>query len=109
MPPTSIRDVLSSSAFNQPGIRRSLTAAMIVEAANRSLRGYLPGRLSHDIVAISFKNGILRLGVKNGAARHELQRIEGELLEKLRQEFPKTTLSKIQAFISKESQRYEFS
>ncbi|NQV89946.1 hypothetical protein HQ487_00890 [Candidatus Uhrbacteria bacterium] len=109
MSTSSIRDLLSGSAFNRPGVRRSIAASMVVEAANRNIPGYLTGMLVYDVVAISFKDGILRLRVKSAAARHGVKGIEKQLLEKLRQEFPSVTFDKISVFLSKEPSRYELS
>jgi len=104
-----MRDLLSGSSFNRPGVRRSINAAMVVEAANRIIPGYLPGMQAFEVVAISFKNGSLRLRVKSAAARHGLAGMEKELLAKLRQEFPSTPIDRIQTFLSKEPSRYELS
>ncbi|TAL51266.1 DUF721 domain-containing protein [Patescibacteria group bacterium] len=106
---SSMRDLLSGSAFNRPGVRRSIHAAMVVESANRMIPGYLPGMQAFEIVAISFKSGVLRLRVKSAAARHGLGGMEQELLTKLRQEFPSIPIDRIQTVISKEPSRYEFS
>ncbi|HLD21165.1 MAG TPA: DciA family protein [Patescibacteria group bacterium] len=106
---SSMRDLLSGSSFNRPGVRRSINAAMVVEAANRIIPGYLPGMQAFEVVAISFKNGSLRLRVKSAAARHGLAGMEKELLAKLRQEFPSTPIDRIQTFLSKEPSRYELS
>ncbi|PJE76446.1 hypothetical protein COV05_03705 [Candidatus Uhrbacteria bacterium CG10_big_fil_rev_8_21_14_0_10_48_16] len=107
MSTSSIRDLLSGSAFNRPGVRRSIASSMVVEAANRNIPGYLTGMLVYDVVAISFKDGVLRLRVKSAAARHGVRGIEKQLLEKLQQEFPSVTFDKISVFLSKEPSRYE--
>ena len=104
-----MRDLLSGSAFNRPGVRRSIQAAMVVSAANRMIPGYLPGMQAFEVVAISFKNGVLRLRVKSAAARYGLVGMEEDLLAKLRQEFPSTVIDRIQTFLSKEPSRYELS
>ncbi len=80
---------------------------MVVETANRMIPGYLPGMQAFEVVAISFKDGTLRLRVKSAAARHGMIGMEKELLTKLRQEFPSTTINRIQTFLSKEPSRYE--
>jgi hypothetical protein len=103
----SIRDLLSGSGFNQSGIRKSITAAMVVECANRNLKGYLPGDRAYDVVAISYRNEILRLRVKNAAARYLLKRISDELLEKIRVSYPTVKILRITTFLSKEPSRYE--
>ncbi|MBI4435197.1 hypothetical protein HY630_00855 [Candidatus Uhrbacteria bacterium] len=102
-----MRDLLSGSAFNRPGVRRSINASMVVEAANRIIPGYLPGMQAFEVVAISFKGGILRLRVKSAAARHGIVGMEQQFLTKLRQEFPTTTIDRIQTFLSREPTRYE--
>lgn len=106
---SSMRDLLSGSAFNRPGVRRSINAAMVVESANRMIPGYLPGMQAFEVVAISYKNGVLRLRVKSAAAQYGLAGMEKELLEKLRQEFPSASIERIQTFLSKEPSRYELS
>lgn len=104
---SSMRDLLSGSAFNRPGVRRSINAAMVVEAANRMIPGYLPGMQAFEVVAISLKNGVLRLRVRSAAAKHGLTGMEKELIAKLRQEFPSIQIDRIQTFLSKEPSRYE--
>lgn len=107
MPLSSIRDLLSGSTFNRPGVRRSVNAAMIVEAANRILPGYLSGMATHEVVAISFAAGALRLRVKSAAARHGVRGIEQTLLERLQRDFPDAQINRIQTVISREPSRYE--
>ena len=104
---SSMRDLLSGSAFGKPGIRRSISAAMIVESANRIIPGHLPAMKAFDVVAISFKNGILHLRVKSAAARHGVRGIEDELLKKLRQDFPGVQIFSVRVVLSKEPSRYE--
>ena len=105
---SSIRKLLSGS-LNRAGIRTSVRAAMIVESANRIIPGHLSGMQAYDVVAISFKDGTLRLRVKNAAARYALSAIEPLILEKLQLEFPSSTIVRISSFLSKEPSRYEFS
>lgn len=104
---SSIRDVMSGSAFNRPGVRRSVTSAMIVEAANRVIPGYLPGMYAYEVVAISFKSGVLRVRAKSAGARHGLRPIESQILERLNQEFPESPIARISVTLSKEPSRYE--
>ena|SRR3989338_6141170 len=103
---SSLRNLLSGS-LNRAGIRKSVKAAMIVEAANRIIPGHLPGMQAYDVVAISYKDGILRLRVKNSAARYALRGIEPILLMKLQEEFPSSSIKQISSFLSKEPSRYE--
>ncbi|MBI4257187.1 hypothetical protein HY626_03990 [Candidatus Uhrbacteria bacterium] len=106
---SSLRDLLAGSTLNRPGVRRSINAAMVVQAANRIIPGFLAGMQVHEVEAISFKDGVLRLRTKTAAARHGVKGIEGEVLRKLRQDFPVLKIDRIQAFLSKEPSRYEFS
>ncbi len=109
MSTSSIRDLLSGSAFNRPGVRRSIAASMVVESANRCIPGYLTGMIVHEVVAISFKEGVLRLRVKSAAARYGVRGIEKQLMKKLGEEFPTVSFKKISVFLSKEPSRYELS
>ncbi|MBI4592365.1 hypothetical protein HY733_02870 [Candidatus Uhrbacteria bacterium] len=102
-----LRDLLANSTLNRPGVRRSIHASMIVQAANRIIPGYLPGMQAFDVIAISFKEGLLRLRVKSAAAKYGMRGVEEALLTKLRQEFPSSEIKKIQIVISKEPSRYE--
>lgn len=104
---TSLRDVLSGSNLNRPGVRRSINASMVVQAANRIIPGYLAGMLIHEVEAISFKDGVLRLRVKTAASRHGIKGIETQVLTKLRQDYPLLKIDRIQTFLSKEPSRYE--
>ena len=102
-----MRDLLSGSTFNRVGVRRSINASMIVEAANRIIPGYLPGMHAYEVVAISFKDGVLRLRVKSAAARHGLRGVESQLLQKLQQDFPESSIMKLHVTLSREPSRYE--
>lgn len=104
---SSMRDLLSGSAFNRAGVRRSINASMIVEAANRVIPGYLPGMHAYEVVAISFKDGVLRVRVKRAAALHGLKSVEAQLLQKLRQDFPSSSVERIHVTLSREPSRYE--
>jgi hypothetical protein len=104
---SSMRDLLSGSSFNRPGVRRSIDAAMIVEAANRIIPGYLSGMAAYDAVAISFSSGVLRLRVKSAAARHGVRGIESDLLERLQRDFPSARITRLYTVISREPSRYE--
>ena len=106
---SSMRDLLSGSTFQRPGVRRSISAAMIVEAANRIIPGYLTQTRNYDIVAISFKDGVIRLRAKSAAARHALRGVEQHILSKLQQDFPASSVKSITVTVSKEPSRYEFS
>lgn len=104
-----LRDLLSSSTLNRPGVRRSIRASLIVEAANRIIPGHLQGIQTFDIVAISFKDGILKLHVKSAAAKFAFKRVEGEVLKRLQMDFPAASITKIISVLSKEPSRYELS
>lgn len=104
---SSLRDLLSGSTVNRPGVRRSINASMVVQAANRIIPGYLAGMQVHEVEAISFKDGVLRLRAKTAAARHGVKGIEAHILTKLRQDFPSLKIDRIQTFLSKEPSRYE--
>ncbi|MEK7620131.1 MAG: hypothetical protein AAB413_02755 [Patescibacteria group bacterium] len=104
---SSLRDLLSGSTLNRPGVRRSINASMVVQAANRIIPGSLAGMLVHEVEAISFKDGVLRLRAKTAAARHGVKGIEEHVLTKLRQDFPSLKIDRIQTFLSKEPSRYE--
>lgn len=104
---SSLRDLLSGSTLNRPGVRRSINASMVVQAANRMIPGYLAGMQVHEVEAISFKDGILRLRAKTAAARHGVKGIQTQVLTKLRQDFPALKIDRIQTFLSKELSRYE--
>lgn len=104
---SSIRDLLSGSAFNKAGVKRSITAAMIVECVNKNLKGYLPGPSNHDVVAISYQNGTVRMRVKSGAARHLAKGIEGSLLEKVKTAYPDAQIDRFTYFVSRKPSRYE--
>lgn len=104
---SSIRDLLSNSSLNRPGVRRSINASMVVQAANRIIPGYLTGMQVHEVEAISFKDGVLRLRAKTAAARHGLKGIEAHIMTKLRESFPLLKIDRIQTFLSKEPSRYE--
>ena len=104
---SSLRDLLSGSTLNRPGVRRSINAAMVVQAANRIIPGYLAGMQAHEVEAISFKEGILRLRAKTAAARYSVKGIDAHVLTKLRQDFPSLKIERIQTFLSKEPSRYE--
>lgn len=102
-----MRDLLSGSAFNKVGVKRSITAAMIVENINKNLKGYLPGARAYDMVAISYKNGIVRMRLKNGAARQLAKRIEPELREKVQTSYPDAEIKKFTYVVSHKPSRYE--
>jgi hypothetical protein len=104
---SSIRDLLSGSAFNRAGVQRSITASMVVEAANRIIPGYLTGMIVYEVVAISFKDGVLRLRAKSAAAGHGVRGIESFMLKRLQQDFPEVKINRITTTISKEPSRYE--
>lgn len=106
---SSLRDLLAGSTINRSGIRRSINASLVVQAANRIIPGYLAGMQVHEVEAISFKDGVLRLRAKTAAARHGIRGIETLLLSKLRQDFPSLKIDRVQTFLSKEPSRYEFS
>lgn len=105
---SSLRDLLAGSALNRPGIRRSINASLVVQAANRMIPGYMPGMQAHEVEAISLKDGVLRLRARTSAASHALRGIERHIFSKLKQDFPLTKLDRIQIFVSKEPSRYEF-
>jgi hypothetical protein len=104
---SSLRDLLAGSAFNRPGVRRSITASMIVQAANRILPGYLSGMQAREVKAISFRGGILRVQTKNSAAKFGMKGIENSILIRLREDFPSQKIDRIQVHISKEPSEYE--
>ena len=104
---SSLRDLLAGSTLNRPGVRRSINASMVVQAANRIIPGYLTGMQVHEVEAISFKEGVLRLRAKTGAARHGVKGIESQILVKLQQDFPTLKIQRLQTFLSKEPSRYE--
>lgn len=104
---SSLRDLLSGSTLNRPGVRRSINASMVVQAANRMIPGYLAGMQIHEVEAISFKDGVLNLRAKTAAARHGVRGIESAILTKLRQDFPSFKIDRIKTFLSKEPSRYE--
>lgn len=105
---SSLRDLLSGSV-GRAGIRKSVTASMIVEAANKMLPTYLPGDRREDAKAVSFRNGVLRVQLKTSAARFSFRGHEEKLLKKLSEEFPTANIKKISTFISRNPIRYEFS
>jgi len=105
---SSLRNLLAGSTVNRPGVRRSIHAAMIVEAANRIIPGHLSGMTFQEVEAVSFKDGVLRVRAKSAAARYGMKRVEAEILARLRQDFPTCSISRIQFFLSKEPSRYEF-
>ncbi|MDG1950887.1 MAG: hypothetical protein P8J32_08810 [bacterium] len=104
---SSIRDLLSGSAFNKVGVKRSITASMIVECVNKNIKGYLPGNRAYDVVAISYNNGVIRMRVKSGAARHLAKGIEQELLAKVCTAYPDALITKVTYFVSHKPSRYE--
>lgn len=104
---SSLRDLLSGSTLNRPGVRRSINASMVVQAANRLIPGYLAGMQIHEVEAISFKDGVLRVRARTAAAQHGVKGTEAQILTKLRQDFPSLKIDRIQTFLSKESSRYE--
>lgn len=104
---SSIRDLLTGSAFNKPGIRRSVRASMVVQAANRIIPGLRSGGRASDIVAVSFKDGILRLRANSAAARYSVRTLEPALCAKLHEAFPSIAVKRIQVWVSKEPQCYE--
>ncbi len=105
---SSLRDLLSGSA-NRAGIRTSVTAAMIVECANKMLPTYLAGDRVDDARAVSFKDGVLKIQVRSAAARFSLRSHEIDLVRKLNEEFPHESVTRIRTFISRNPIRYEFS
>lgn len=107
MPASSIRDILSGSKLNRPGIRRSITASMIVEAANRIIPGYLSGANIYDVVAISYKEGVLHIQAKNAAARYAFRPFQSSFLRKMDEEYPVAKIEKIKMSLSKKPTRYE--
>ncbi|NQV89755.1 MAG: hypothetical protein HQ488_05505 [Parcubacteria group bacterium] len=106
---SSLRDLLSGSVGGRFGMLKSVNASMIVEAANKMLPTYLPGDRRNDATAVSFKNGILRIQLRSSAARYSFKGHEEDLLKKLGEEFPGSSITKVSTFISKNPIRYEFS
>ena len=104
---SSLRDLLAGSTLNRPGVRRSINASMVVQSANRIIPGYLAGMQAHEVEAVSFKDGLLRLRAKTSASKFGVKGIEAHILNKLRQDFPTLKIERIQTFLSKEPSRYE--
>ena len=105
---SSLRHLLSGS-LTRAGIMRSVDASMIVEAANRALRAYLPASRSKDVVAISYKDGTLQLMAKTAAARFAMKGQESDLLTKLQQQFPTHPMKRVLVGLTSRSLPYELS
>jgi hypothetical protein len=105
---SSLRNLLSGS-LTRAGIMRSVDASMVVEAANRALPAYLPSTRSKDIIAISYKDGVVHLAAKTAAARFSIKGQETELLTNLQQQFPTLPMNKVTIKLQRPTPQYEFS
>lgn len=66
------------------GIARQVEAAGVVEAATAEIAKYIP---REDFEVISFKNGVLKLGVASSATASELQLIKEKVIGALGREY----------------------
>src|SRR3989338_442454 len=82
-----LKDYLSN-AVRRTGAERSITAAVIVEAAAPILFQLVPELRPTDFRFVSYRSGVLTVAAANPAVAEELRLRESAILEVLGETFP---------------------
>jgi hypothetical protein len=98
----SLKDLLPD-ALRRGRISREISATRVVEVFNELLLEKLPSGHASDLLAISFKDGVLNVGCKNSPAAHWLFVRQADFLSILSRRLPEIRVEKIKTKI-----RYDF-
>ncbi len=103
-----MKDLLRG-AMSRNRITKQITSSQIVETANQILPSLLPAGREKDARAVSFKNKILKISVKNSSSKDHLLYKENDIVSRIRREFPQIKIEKISFSIRKSNPlNYEF-
>lgn len=98
---------LLDGALRRHGVAKQVTAALIVEGANRVLDELLAGSaLRHDVWAMSFDRGTLVIGCRSAAAAYDLDGMTKEIMDKIPEEVPEADVRSIVARMQVERGRF---
>ena len=98
----SLKDLIPD-ALRRGHISREVATVKIIEAFNELVSEQLPLSRKKDIMAISFKDGVIEAGCKNNMAAHWLLTREADLLATLSRRVTEVGAKKIKAKI-----KYDF-
>ncbi|MCR4312333.1 MAG: DciA family protein [Candidatus Uhrbacteria bacterium] len=84
---------LIESALGRHGIKRQVTAALVVTRVNESLQELLEQPLRDDVRAATFADGRLTLACRNASASYEIQPIVASIARKIEEEIPDITIT----------------
>jgi|GEM_PF-2095103 len=97
----SMKDLLRKS-LKQHGVSAEVTSSQMMIVANEFLQDVLPPFRQMDARAMSLKNEVLKINIKNGSVRQFLAPFEQELFQRLEEKFLKKVVSRIVYQISRE-------
>lgn len=109
MNPTPMKDLLRG-AMVRNRISKQITSSQIVELANKILPSMLPVGREKDAHAVSFKNQILKINVKNTSSKEHLHFQETDIVARIRREFEEVEIEHIGFYIrrSNPNNQHEF-
>lgn len=91
---TPVGDLLEG-AIRRHGVEEIVLSARVLEEAGRIIEQLLGREQARYITPRAFSRGVLRLFARVPAAAVEMRLHESELLERLRQKFPKAKFARL--------------
>lgn len=101
MKPKSLSD-LASGVLARHNIGKQVTSAMVVQTVNQFIDDQTPEYIQHDVRALSFSDGFLRIACKNPAAQYAMQEYIETLENHLKHQFPDVDIAKISCILNQD-------
>lgn len=94
---------IKKNIFGNSSTNKAASAAFVCSRSLKVLKNIFPKEFVSEIEIISFKLGILSVGVKNSFYAQEIKLREGDILTGLRESFPELELNRIVCKTAKDS------